>query len=96
MTLAYLLLLLAAPTLLIAAANVQLLGRNHVDEVGECAGTCWCRRDSLTCQRPDTLDSIPLLASEGERFMITKMGYVKSHIFDILYGGEKAILPTRA
>ncbi|GIY05100.1 hypothetical protein CEXT_85391 [Caerostris extrusa] len=33
---------------------------NHVDEgIGECAGTCWCRRDSLTAKRPDTLIPYP-------------------------------------
>ncbi|GFU71717.1 hypothetical protein TNCV_4412911 [Trichonephila clavipes] len=51
------------------------LSRGHVDNFGECAGTCWCRRDSLTCQRPDTLDSIPILSSKDERTMINNIAF---------------------
>ncbi|GFW34672.1 uncharacterized protein TNCV_953001 [Trichonephila clavipes] len=65
--------LLVIFSLWISANNVPKLSRGHVDNFGECAGTCWCRRDSLTCQRPDTLDSIPILSSKDERTMITKM-----------------------
>ncbi|GFT75401.1 hypothetical protein NPIL_424681 [Nephila pilipes] len=57
----------------ITAADVLRPRRSHVDNFGECAGTCWCKRDSLTCQRPDTLDSIPILSSAEERSMITKI-----------------------
>lgn len=48
-------------------------GRSQQDEAGECAGNCWCRRESLTCKRLDTLSSIPILESTEERAMITEM-----------------------
>ncbi|GBM64734.1 hypothetical protein AVEN_129105-1 [Araneus ventricosus] len=57
----------------VIGAKVPRFSRSSENDFGDCAGFCWCRRDSLTCQRSNTLDSIPILSSEEERALVTKM-----------------------
>ncbi|KAG8189629.1 hypothetical protein JTE90_009560 [Oedothorax gibbosus] len=67
--------------------------RSHPDEAGECAKNCWCRRDELTCKRPDTLDSIPLLSSEVERTLIKKIFIEHQSDFKILSEDQLKFYP---